>query len=258
MSEYLDLAVKLARQAGRLQMERLNETHSVEHKDDDQLVTEVDKACERLIVEGIVANYPDHDIIAEEGTGERRDSTFTWHIDPLDGTTNYAHRFPFFGVSIGLEKRGELVMGTVYDPNRDELFAAEKGCGATLNEAPIHVSSVNRLKDALLATGFAYVDRSGSRVDNVDYFEAFLKTGRAVRRPGSASIDLAYVACGRLEGFWELNLKPWDMAAGALIIEEAGGKVTSFDGSRFDLYGTSILASNSLIHEHMMAILSKA
>jgi myo-inositol-1(or 4)-monophosphatase len=257
MSDYLKLAVDLARAAGAVQMEHLNEVHSIEFKDKKNLVTEVDKQCERLIVDGIRAKYPDHDVLGEEGEGERKESDFLWIIDPLDGTTNYAHQFPFFDVSIGLSIKGELIAGVIYDPVRDELFAAEKGKGAALNDKPIHVSKTANLGDALMATGFAYVDHSSPRVGNVSEFEAFVRASRAVRRPGAAAIDLAYIACGRLDGFWEPNLKPWDMAAGALIIAEAGGRLSTYNGGEFDLYGDEILASNGLIHGEMIGVLTE-
>lgn len=255
MSDFLKLAMDLARAAGAVQMEHLHEVHKIEFKDKHNLVTEVDRQCERLIVDGIRVQFPDHDVLGEEGEGERKESDFCWIIDPLDGTTNYTHQFPFFDVSIGLSNKGELICGVIYDPNRDELFAADKGAGATLNGKPIHVSKTTQLIDALMATGFAYVDHTSERVDNVSEFEAFVKGSRAVRRPGAAAIDLAYVACGRLDGFWEPNLKPWDKAAGALIIAEAGGKLSSYDGGGFDLYGDEIVASNGLIHGEIIEIL---
>ena len=196
-------------------------------------------------------------MLGEEGEGERKESEFCWIVDPLDGTTNYAHQFPFFDVSIGLSKNGELIAGVIFEPNRDEMFAADKGAGATLNGKPINVSKTARLQDSLMATGFAYVDHSSPRVGNVREFEAFVKTSRAVRRPGAAAVDLAYLACGRLDGFWEPNLKPWDMAAGALIITEAGGRLSTYSGDEFDLYGDEILASNGLIHDEMIEVMTE-
>lgn len=256
MSDFLKLAMDLARAAGAVQMEHLHEVHKIEFKDKKNLVTEVDKQCERLIVDGVRAQFSDHDVLGEEGEGERKESDYCWIIDPLDGTTNYTHQFPFFDVSIGLSNKGEIICGVIYDPSRDELFAAEKGKGARLGGKPIHVSKTTHLKDALMATGFAYVDHESPRVGNVDEFEAFVKSAQAVRRPGAAAIDLAYLACGRLDGFWEPNLKPWDMAAGALIITEAGGKLSSYDGSDFDLYGTNIVASNGLVHGEIIEVLT--
>lgn len=255
MIEYRDVAIQLAREAGHLQIERLEYGRTIERKESIQLVTEVDKACEKLIVERIRKLYPDHDILAEEGSGITRNADVIWIVDPLDGTTNYAHRFPFFGVSIGVLRKGVVIAGAIFDPIRGEMFAAARGEGATLNGAPMGVSRTTALEDALLATGFAYVDRSGPRVENVAHFESFVRRAVAVRRPGAVTIDLAYVACGRLDGFWEKNLKPWDMAAGALIIVESGGKVTSFDGSPYDLYGKEIVASNGRIHSEMIEVL---
>lgn len=255
MTDYLELAAELARAAGAVQLEHIKHVHTIEFKDKKNLVTEVDKQCERLIVDGIRAKFPDHDVLGEEGERERKESDYLWIIDPLDGTTNYTHQFPFFDVSIGLSHKDELICGVIYDPSRDELFAAAKDKGATLNGEPIHVSTTARLQDSLMATGFAYIDHSKERLDNMREFEAFVKSAQAVRRPGAAAIDLAYIACGRLDGFWEPNLKPWDMAAGALIIREAGGRLSTYDGGDFDLYGDEILASNGLIHEEMMTVL---
>ncbi|MFH1653048.1 MAG: inositol monophosphatase family protein [Pseudomonadota bacterium] len=255
MNDCLKLAQKLAKKAGKIQLDNLKKHHTIEFKGAINLVTEVDKACERLIVDSIRKKFPDHDILAEEGSGHERGADYKWIIDPLDGTVNYAHNFPFFGVSIALEFKGELVMGVIYDPIRRELFHAVKGNGAFLNSKRIHVSDRKPLKNAMLGTGFAYNVQEEDQLDNIDNFRNFIKTARAVRRPGAASIDFAYVACGRLDGFWELFLKSWDMAAGVVIIREAGGTVTSFDGSAYDLYGTEILCSNGLIHGEMITIL---
>ena len=255
MNERLALMKDLAREAGRVQLDGLGKSHKIDYKGVINIVTEIDKKCESLIVGELQSKYPDYDVIAEEGSGRRCSSSFRWLVDPLDGTVNYAHNFPFFCVSIGLEEDGELVAGVIYDPNRDELFEAEKGCGARLNGQAISVSDHAPLKKTMLATGFAYNVQEGEQLDNLDNFSNFIKTARAVRRPGSAAIDLAWVACGRLDGFWELFLKPWDMAAGVLIIREAGGQVTSFDGSDYDLYSNEILASNRLIHGEMMGVL---
>ncbi len=256
MADYLSVAIDFARRAGKTQMDHLGRVKQIERKGAINLVTEVDKLCEKLIFEGIHSAFPDHDVLGEEGIAERRKSEFRWIVDPLDGTTNYAHSFPFFGVSIALEHKEDIVCGVVYDPVRDEIFAAEKGKGATLNGSPVRVSVAPNLKESLLATGFAYSVQEKGRPDNLDNFEAFIKTALAVRRPGAAAIDLAYVACGRLDGFWELFLKPWDIAAGIIIIREAGGKVTDFDGAPIDVYGTEILASNGKIHKEMIEVLS--
>ena len=255
VSDHIDLMRDLAREAGRIQLDGLGKRHEIEYKGVINIVTEIDKKCESLIVGELQAKYPNYDVIAEEGSGKRSDSGYRWIVDPLDGTVNYAHSFPFFCVSIGLESEGELIAGVIYDPNRDEMFEAEKGRGALQNGEAISVSNHAPLKEAMLATGFAYNVQEGEQLDNLNHFCSFIKTARAVRRPGSAAIDLAWVACGRLDGFWELFLKPWDMAAGVLIIREAGGSVTAFDGSEYDLYGTQILASNGQIHNEMGEVL---
>lgn len=256
MPTSLDILADLARRAGEIQLARFRDVHRVEHKGTIDLVTEVDRECEALIVAELQRRFPGDDILAEEGSGERKGAGRRWIVDPLDGTVNYAHGFPFFCVSIALEEAGVLQAGAIYDPNRDELFLAECDRGATLNGRPIHVSKAAMLCESLLATGFAYNVHEEERFDNLDHFGRFVKRAQAVRRPGSAAIDLAWVACGRIDGFWELFLKPWDMAAGVLLVREAGGEVTAFDGSAFPLYGTEILASNGLIHEEMQQVLA--
>ena len=257
MKDTLSFICDLARRAGQIQLDRVGRIKRIEHKGAINLVTEVDRECEALIVGEIKHKFPKDDILAEEGSGPRRTSGNRWIVDPLDGTVNFAHGFPFFCVSIALEQEGELTAGVVFDPNRDEMFVAEKGKGATLNGNPIHVSNTDSLRKALLATGFAYNVQEEEQLDNLDNFCKFVKKAQAVRRPGSAAIDLAWLACGRMDGFWELFLKPWDMAAGVLLIREAKGKVTSFDGSPYDLYGTQILASNRLLHDQMIDTLTK-
>jgi myo-inositol-1(or 4)-monophosphatase len=255
MGNYLSVAVDLARKAGKTQLDNLGRVMTIERKGAINLVTEVDRMCEKQIFEGLQNAFPQHDVLGEEGIAKRSESEFRWIVDPLDGTTNYAHQFPFFGVSIALEHKGEIICGVVYDPTREDIFAAEKGKGTTLNGKPVRVSGAPNLKESLLATGFAYNVQEEDRLDNLDNFANFIKTALAVRRPGAAAIDLAYVACGRLDGFWELFLKPWDIAAGVLLIREAGGTVTSFNGSTFDVYGDEILASNGKIHEEMIKVL---
>lgn len=257
MSEILEMIRYLVRGAGRLQLEHVGKVNRIEYKGIIDPVTEVDRKCEKFIVGEIQRLFPEDDILAEEGTGGRRASENRWIIDPLDGTVNYTHGFPFFSVSVALERNGRVVAGAVYDPTRDELFAAEKNYGATLNGMPIRVSETGRLQQALLATGFAYNIQEGEALDNLDNFANFIKSAQAVRRPGSAAIDLSWTACGRIDGFWELFLKPWDLAAGILLITEAGGTVTSFDGSPFDLYGNQVLVSNGRIHHEMINILQK-
>lgn len=251
----LPTAVNLARKAGKLQMKYLEGPHSVVYKGKIDIVTEVDKKCEALIFEGINKKFPNHDVLAEEGIAKRKKSEFRWIVDPLDGTVNYAHKFPFFAVSIALEYRDELVLGVIYDPVREELFSACKNKGTYLNGRRVKVSSSKSLGESLLATGFAYNIQEKGKPDNLNNFAKFIKVALALRRPGSAAIDMAYVACGRIDGFWELFLKPWDMAAGVVLIREAGGKVTSFDGGAYNLYGSEILVSNGIIHKEMISVL---
>jgi len=252
----LNFASQIARDAGALLVQRLGSA-KVTTKGDINLVTEADIAAENLIIERIRSHYPQHGILAEESgeavlvSGKR--SEWKWIIDPLDGTTNYAHGYPCFCVSIALEHAGELEVGVVYDPMRDEMFAAERGRGATLNDRKIHVSSVDELSQAMLCTGFPYNVRE--RPDFAREFTNFTMIAQAVRRDGSAALDLAYVACGRFDGFWEDGLSPWDIAAGALLIAEARGRVTNFTDEPLDIYNEQVLATNGLIHNSMMDML---
>lgn len=252
----IEAAVHIAREAGKYQISRLNTDFNVEYKGAINLVTEVDKACEKMIVDYLRKEFPDYDVLAEEGSNTQSNADYKWIIDPLDGTTNFAHGYPLFCVCIALEYKGEIVMGVVYESNREEMFTAEKGKGAFCNGKPIHVSKRPTLRESLLVTGFAYNIAEGEKMNNFDHFRDFLMKTRAVRRDGVAAADLCYVACGRYDGFWELYLKPWDIAAGGLILTEAGGKVTAFDGGRFDVYGDEILATNGLIHGAMQDVLS--
>ena len=252
----LNFAIQTAREAGNLLVQRLG-TAKVSIKGDINLVTEADIAAENLIIDRIRSHYPQHGILAEE-SGEavlvgRKRSEWKWIIDPLDGTTNYAHGYPCFCVSIGLERSGVLEVGVVYDPMRNEMFAAERGNGATLNDRQIRVSSVEELSQAMLCTGFPYNVRE--RPDFARGFTNFTMNAQAVRRDGSAALDLAYVACGRFDGFWEDGLSPWDMAAGALLITEARGRITTFKDEPLDIYNEQVLATNGLIHEAMMRVL---
>lgn len=257
MIEQLKLMKDVARGAGAIQLKHLGHAGKIEYKGVANIVTAVDKECEAFIVSEFHKHFPDYDVLAEEGSGNRSKSEYRWIIDPLDGTVNYAHGFPVFCVSIALERDGHLIAGVIYDPNRDELFSAAIGCGAFMNDSPIGVSKWKAVSESLLATGFAYNLHEGERRDNMDHFSNFVHASQALRRPGSAAIDLAWVACGRLDGFWELFLKPWDMAAGVVLIREAGGMVTSFKGGEFDLYGVEILVSNGNIHREMMEILNR-
>jgi myo-inositol-1(or 4)-monophosphatase len=257
MKDFLAVAGEAARGAGRILRENINGTRKITYKGDINLVTEMDTRSERAVVETLHASFPEHGIIAEEETTIRNESGYTWIIDPLDGTTNYAHGYPCFSVSIALEHEGEVITGVVYDPMRDELFAAQKGQGAYLNGRKITVSAVDTLIKSLLATGFPY-DRKVSEKNNLNYFHDLLMASQEVRRDGSAALDLCYVAVGRFDGFWELKLKPWDVAAGSLIVREAGGMVSDLSGNRFDMHGEEVLASNSRIHRQMVEVLQQA
>jgi myo-inositol-1(or 4)-monophosphatase len=252
----LNIANDVAREAGGLLIQRLGSA-KITNKGDIDLVTEADIVAENLIIERIRSYHPQHGILAEESgeaalTGDRR-SEWKWIIDPLDGTTNYAHGYPCFAVSIALEHNGVIEVGVVYDPVRDEMFAAERGSGATLNDRKIRVSSIDDLSQAMLCTGFPYNVRE--RPDFARDFANFTMTAQAVRRDGSAAIDLAYVACGRFDGFWEDGLSPWDTAAGLLLIEEARGLVTNFNKEPLSIYTKKVLATNGLIHDAMMKVL---
>lgn len=252
----LNFVIQTAREAGGVLIDRLGRAR-ISTKGDIDLVTEADLAAEKLIIERIKSHYPRHAILAEEsGASVELDagkSDWKWIIDPLDGTTNYAHGYPCFCVSIAVEHAGQIELGVVYDPTRDELFAAERGQGATLNERPIRVSTIADLNSAMLCTGFPYNVRE--RPDFAREFIKFTMTAQAVRRDGSAALDLAYLACGRFDGFWEDGLNAWDIAAGLLLIEEAGGRVTDFRGAPLSIYTPKVLATNGLVHEAMMGVL---
>jgi len=251
----LNFAIETAREAGQILLERFGRKINVTLKGDINLVTEADLASEKHIIEKIRSHYPKHSILAEE-SGEaiiESASAWKWIIDPLDGTTNYAHGYPCFCVTLALEQNGEIVIGVTFDPTRDELFAAEKGQGATLNNKPIRVSETEELEDALLVTGFPYDARE--RENFARHFTGFTYKSRGIRRDGSAAIDMAYVACGRFDGFWEEGLHAWDVAAGVLLIEESGGRISYYDNSEFSIYKPPICASNSLIHAEMLEVL---
>jgi myo-inositol-1(or 4)-monophosphatase len=253
----LNFAMNVAREAGRVLRDNFGRKIVVNHKGEIDLVTEIDLAAEKVIKDLISSHYPKHQILAEESGAHTSASEYRWIVDPLDGTTNYSHGLPIFCVSIALELSGNVILGVIYDPMREEMFAAERGGGATLNGRTIEVSSVSQLRKAMLVTGFPY-DVQTDQVNNLDHFANFIKSAQAVRRLGSACIDLCCVACGRMDGFWELKLNPWDMAAGALIVEEAGGRVTRFDGGPFDPFKQEICASNGLLHDQMIGVLAKA
>ncbi len=254
MKDFLAVAVEAARKAGGILKENIHGTREIAYKGDINLVTEMDTRSERAVVEVLRASFPEHGIIAEEETTIRNGSGYTWIIDPLDGTTNYAHGYPCFSVSIALEHESDVITGVVYDPMRDELFTAQKGQGAFLNGKRIKVSTIDVLIKSLLATGFPY-DRKVSEKNNLEYFHDLLMASQEVRRDGSAALDLCYVAMGRFDGFWELKLKPWDVAAGSLIVREAGGRITDLRDNAFDIFGDEVLASNRIIHGQMAEIL---
>jgi myo-inositol-1(or 4)-monophosphatase len=251
--EFLDFATELARAGGEVLRHYMAREKRVELKSKANLVTVADRESEALIIRRINERYPNHAVLAEE-SGASGKGQGKWIIDPLDGTTNFAHQYPFFCVSIAFEQRGEILCGAVYDPVRDEMFSAGRGVGSFLNGQRISVSEVDRLGSALLLTGFSYGVRDKIALA-MSQFQAFIVESQAVRRGGSAALDLCYVALGRSDGFWELDLHPWDTAAGRVIVEEAGGRVTDFKGREFSIYGKDILASNSRIHEEMMAVL---
>jgi myo-inositol-1(or 4)-monophosphatase len=256
IDEFEQLGFQVAREAGQLLLKRFRTEFAISHKGAVNLVTDVDLAAEELIVSRIHAAFPSHSILAEERPRENRAEDITWVIDPLDGTTNYAHEYPIFSVSIGLEINGEIEWGAVFDPTRDELFSARRGRGATCNGVSLAVSKTPALGRSLLVTGFPYDIQTSDR-NNLDNFCAFALHVQGVRRTGSAALDLCYIAAGRFDGYWELKLKPWDCAAGSLIVTEAGGRVTDFRGQPLSIYEGEIVASNSLIHEEMLAVLKK-
>ena len=241
----------IAREAGALLMDHFVRRVTIQYKGEVDLVTEADRASEQLIVERLQARWPGYGIVGEEGTRSHPGADYCWYVDPLDGTTNFAHGFPVFCVSIALVRNDEqLVAGVLYDPTRDEMFTAERGEGATLNGNPIHVSETARLAESLLATGFPSHKRHKN--PNIHFYQQITLRSHGVRRAGSAALDLANVACGRYDGFWEFNLNPWDTAAGVVLVEEAGGRVTRFDGSPFRLDSREVLASNGIIHDQLM------
>lgn len=243
------VAVRAAVKSGNLIRRSVGKVEKISYKGRDNIVTDVDKKAEAVILREVLTAFPRHSILSEERAPRIGSSAYKWIIDPLDGTTNFAHAFPFFCVSIAVEERGHTIFGVVYDPMRDELFTAERGKGARLNGRRILVTKTKRLVDSFLATGFSYGFRRKDR--NVRHFRKFLISTQAIRRAGSAALDLCYVACGRFDGFWELDLHPWDSAAGQIIVEEAGGIVTRFDGSPYTPYNKDILATNGLIHGQM-------
>ncbi len=251
------VACRIALKAGEIHLKNYGKVRQITHKGRHpiNLVTEVDRKTEAFIVKNLLKNFPDHQILAEEGSFSKTESPYKWLVDPLDGTTNYLHGFPFFSVSMALEIKGRVELGIVYAPMLRELFVTQRGKGTFLNGRRVRVSKEKDLSKSLLATGFPYDVREAKR-NNLDFFTAFLTRGRAIRRAGAASVDLCYIACGRFDGFWELRLKPWDLAAGILAIEEAGGKTSGFDGKKLNLYGSGdTVASNGKIHASLLRII---
>jgi myo-inositol-1(or 4)-monophosphatase len=269
--EFAHVAEGIARQAGALLRSFYAKGVATEYKGDVDLVTEADRASEQLVVEKLKAAFPEHGVYGEEGTRSGLESEYRWYVDPLDGTTNFAHGFPAFCVILGLEKRaaglaadagviskdqdGEMVAGVIYDPLRDEMFSVERGRGAWLNHRKISVSKTATVQESLTATGFPSQKRHSS--PNIHLYQQMTLRSHGVRRAGSAGLDLAYVACGRLDGFWEFNLNPWDTSAGVLLVEEAGGTVSHFDGGKFTLDSREVLATNGLIQGEMVHLFTE-
>ncbi|MBB6147005.1 myo-inositol-1(or 4)-monophosphatase [Silvibacterium bohemicum] len=261
---FVPSASRIAIEAGALIRDFYHRGVATEYKGDVDLVTEADRASEKLIVQRLMDVFPEHGVFGEEGTRTHLDKEYRWYIDPLDGTTNFAHGFPVFCVSMGLERRastlaptedGEIVAGVIYDPLRDELFTAEKGKGAYLNGVRIHASKTADLAEALLATGFP--SRKRHENPNIHFYQEFTLRSHGVRRAGSAAIDLAYTACGRIDAYWEFNLNPWDTAAGALLVAEAGGTITTFSGAPFKLDSREVLATNGLLRDELIGLFTE-
>jgi myo-inositol-1(or 4)-monophosphatase len=252
MNSFLDVAIETAREAGAILLAEFDRPVKISYKGEVDIVTQADKRSEELIVSRLRSHFPKHAIVAEEGGGTESDSPFRWHVDPLDGTTNFAHGYPCFAVSLGLVEAGEPIVGVVFQPVTGELFTAVKGEGAYLNQKKITVSRIETLATSLLATGFPSAKRAQS--SNIHYYWDFTLRSHGVRRDGSAAMDLAAVACGRFEGFWEFGLKTWDAAAGILLVREAGGTVTQFDGRPYNLGDREMLASNGKVHEEMKEV----
>ena len=250
-----EVALRAAKEAGAILREGLERTRTIEYKGDKNIVTDVDRRSEEAIASCVQRELPGHSLVSEEGARLEGSSGYRWFVDPLDGTTNYAHGYRCFSVSIGIAKDSELIYGVVYDPSLEELFTAERDGGAFLNGKQLRVSAISRLSNALLATGFP-LDFATAEENNLGHFANFMRRAQAVRRPGSASLDLCYVAAGRFDGFWELRLNPWDVAAGALAVMEAGGRVTDLTGQPLRLSAPRIVASNGAIHDEMLRVLA--
>lgn len=257
INELIKEAGDIARAAGNLILELSSHERRISYKSARDMVTEVDQASEDFIVSEIMQRFPEHEILAEEG-GEStsNDSSYRWIIDPLDGTTNFVHGFPVYAVSIGIEYQGKLYVGAVYDPNREELFTAGLGQGAFINGEPISVSDTSDLGKSLLATGFSYFNDDYFKL-NMELWASIYGKTQGLRRAGAAAIDLAWLACGRLDGLWEFSLKPWDIAAGALLVTEAGGITSGPEGEALDLQQGHIIAANPSIHPEIIKEISQ-
>ncbi len=255
MESYLATAVEIAREAGTLLAQLFKRPQEISYKRPLDLVTEADRRSEALIIERLRNCFPKHAVVGEEGGGQKTHSDYCWYVDPLDGTTNFAHGFPVFCVTLGLAYRGATITGVVYDPTREELFTAERGAGAYLNNKRIHVSKTANVPESLLATGFPPFATNHNL--NIEFYFRFTQLSHGVRRAGSAALDLCSVAAGRFDGFWELKLNPWDKAAGSLLVTEAGGRVTDLGGRAFDLLGDEVFASNGLIHDSMCQVFAE-
>ncbi|PWU05562.1 MAG: inositol monophosphatase [Terriglobia bacterium] len=254
--QYLETAVEIAREAGALLANYFERRVAFELKGEFDLVTEADRSSEKLVVEKLRSYFPSHGIVAEEGSGGPGSSEYRWYVDPLDGTTNFAHSFPMFNVTLGLERAGEVIAGVIYDPLRQEMFTAERGGGAYLNNRRIRVSQIKRLADSLGSTGFP--SRKRSHNVNIHFYYQLAMASHGVRRTGSAALDLAYVAAGRLDFFWEFGLKPWDQAAGTLLVSEAGGCVSDMNGGPLSITGSDhVLADNAVLHNEVLAMFGR-
>jgi myo-inositol-1(or 4)-monophosphatase len=255
MPEYLEVAVEIAREAGALIMQLAQRPREIAYKRPSDLVTDADRRSEALILERLHSHFPKHAVVAEEGGGQQTDSEYCWYVDPLDGTTNFAHGFPVFCVSLGLAYRGEVIVGAVYDPTREELYTAERNAGAYLNHKRLAVSKIHAISESLLGTGFPPF--ASNHDLNIEFFFRLTKLTHGIRRAGSAALDLCSVAAGRFDGFWELKLNSWDKAAGSLMVTEAGGKVTDLGGRPFGLLADEIFASNGFIHDQTVQAFSE-
>jgi len=255
LASYLETAMDIARESGALLAAYFDKRVPFELKGDFDLVTEADRASERLVVERLRSHFPSHSIVAEEGGGRQGPSAFRWYVDPLDGTTNFAHGYPVYNVTMGLEQDGEMLIGVVFDPSRQEMFSAERGAGAYLNNRRIRVSAARRLADSLVSTGFP--SRKRHLNVNIHFYHQMAMATHGVRRGGSAALDLAYVASGRLDAFWEFGLNPWDMAAGTLLVTEAGGRCTDMKGGVHGMKSPHLLTDNGAIHEETLALFAE-